>query len=96
MGKMKFPDDLLVPSRTVVATQMGRETIVIQDKTNRKFTYRRPTVRECASLQSFPINYQFYGNSLNIRYRLVGDAVPPKLSYEIGKQIINKKKCKTL
>lgn len=82
MGKMAFPDDLTAPARTVVATQLGRETLVIEDSGQ----YRRPTVREVATLQSFPLTYQFFGSAA-ARYRLVGDAVPPLLGYAIGKLI---------
>lgn len=82
MGKMSFPDDLSTPARTVVATQLGRETLVIED--NGRF--RRPTVREVATIQSFPFTYQFFG-SPSARYRLVGDAVPPLLGYAIGRLI---------
>lgn len=82
MGKMAFPDDLNTPARTVVATQLGRETLVIEDGGR----FRRPTVREVATLQSFPFTYQFFG-SPNARYRLVGDAVPPLLGYAIGRLI---------
>lgn len=82
MGKMPFPDDLNTPARTVVATQLGRETLVIEDGGR----FRRPTVREVATLQSFPLTYQFFG-SPSARYRLVGDAVPPLLGFAIGKLI---------
>jgi DNA (cytosine-5)-methyltransferase 1 len=84
MGFMPFPDSTDVPARTVVATQLGRETLVI--KTNGAF--RRATVRECATLQSFPISYQFYGGSISARYRIVGDAVPPLLGFHIGRDIL--------
>lgn len=82
MGRMSFPDDLTTPARTVVATQLGRETLVIEDGGR----FRRPTVREVATLQSFPFTYQFFG-SPGARYRLVGDAVPPLLGYAIGRLI---------
>jgi DNA (cytosine-5)-methyltransferase 1 len=85
MGKMSFPDDLASPARTVVATQLGRETLVIDDAGR----FRRPTVREVATLQSFPFTYQFFG-SASARYRLVGDAVPPLLGYAIGRLIREK------
>ena len=84
MGFMPFPDNTDVPARTVVATQLGRETLVI--KTIGEF--RRATVRECATLQSFPISYQFYGGSVSARYRIVGDAVPPLLGFHIGRDIL--------
>jgi len=85
MGRMAFPDELARPARTVVATQLGRETLVLATPDNR---YRRATVRECACLQSFPITYQFHGAGLSSRYRLVGDAVPPLLSFAIAAEIV--------
>ncbi len=87
MGNMAFPDQLDRPARTVVATQLGRETLVLTGKQNGKLVYRRATVRECATIQTFPISFQFFGNSLAARYRQAGDAVPPKLSYAIAKAI---------
>ena len=88
MGWMPFPDPIDRPARTVVATQLGRETLVFGDASGGVEVFRRATVRECAILQSFPTTYQFLGGSLGTRYRLVGDAVPPMLSYLIGKKIL--------
>ncbi len=88
MGRMAFPDDTNRPARTVVATQLGRETIVIGYEKNGKEFYRRATVRECATLQTFPITYQFWGNSLGARYRMAGDAVPPMLTMHIAREIL--------
>ncbi|MCH8032714.1 MAG: DNA cytosine methyltransferase [Bacteroidetes bacterium] len=52
---------------------------------------RALTIREAALLQSFPINYKFYKNAEDILLtRLgthIGNAVPPKLGYVIGKSI---------
>ena len=87
MGKMSFPDHEDRPARTVVATQLGRETLVLRGLLGNKEVFRRATVRECAALQTFPLSYQFFGGSLNARYRLAGDAVPPRLSYLIGREI---------
>jgi DNA (cytosine-5)-methyltransferase 1 len=89
-GKMKFPDDLDRPSRTVMATQFdaSRETMVIEVKIGNKIKYRKPTVRECACLQAFPITYQFPANNIMTKYKLVGNAVPVKLASAIAKAML--------
>lgn len=84
MGKLAWPDKTDRPARTVVATQLGRETLVLPTPTKE---FRRATVRECASFQSFPITYQFHGRSYSSKYRQAGDAVPPKLSFALAKAI---------
>lgn len=93
-GKMKFPDDLDRPSRTVMATQFdaSRETMVIEVRDVNKIRYRKPTVRECACLQAFPITYQFPANNLMTKYKLVGNAVPVKLSAAIARAILKAEK----
>jgi DNA (cytosine-5)-methyltransferase 1 len=88
MGRMQFPDPIDRPARTVVATQLGRETLVLTTGQNGSSGFRRVTVRECASIQTFPINYYFCGNSFNSRYRQAGDAVPPLLSLAIAREIL--------
>lgn len=47
---------------------------------------RRLSARECAMLQTFPMNYEFIG-SLNTIYRQIGNAVPVKLAEQIAKGI---------
>ncbi|MEH6652341.1 MAG: DNA cytosine methyltransferase [Motiliproteus sp.] len=42
------------------------------------------TIRELATLQGFPKNYNFVANSLANRYRHIGDAVPPLISFQIA------------
>lgn len=49
---------------------------------------RRLSARECAMLQTFPMNYQFEG-SLNVVYRQIGNAVPVKLAEQIANGIKN-------
>lgn len=47
---------------------------------------RRLSARECAMLQTFPMEYQFVG-SLNTIYRQIGNAVPVKLAEQIASGI---------
>ena len=47
---------------------------------------RRLSARECAMLQTFPMNYVFEG-SLNLVYKQIGNAVPVKLAEQIAKGI---------
>jgi DNA (cytosine-5)-methyltransferase 1 len=42
------------------------------------------SVRELAILNGFPTEYQFPANSLSNKYRHIGDAVPPLISYQIA------------
>jgi DNA (cytosine-5)-methyltransferase 1 len=42
------------------------------------------TIREMALLQGFPAEYTFASNSLANRYRHIGDAVPPLISYQLS------------
>lgn len=47
---------------------------------------RRLSARECAMLQTFPMDYEFVG-SLNTVYRQIGNAVPVKLAEKIASGI---------
>jgi DNA (cytosine-5)-methyltransferase 1 len=42
------------------------------------------TVREMATLQGFPFDYVFPSRSIANRYRHIGDAVPPVISYQVS------------
>ena len=43
------------------------------------------TCRELATIQSFPLDFEFMGNNSSI-YRQIGNAVPVQLAYHIAKQ----------
>lgn len=49
---------------------------------------RAISLREGATLQSFPKNYKFKGSSVAGIARMIGNAVPPKYATAIGKAII--------
>lgn len=46
------------------------------------------SLREGASLQSFEVNYEFYGDSMGDIARMIGNAVPPKLSEYMAKWLL--------
>lgn len=89
MGRMSFPENFEKPSRTVMATMSSssRESMIYPYKPNEE-RYRLPTVREIACLMSYPLDYRFYGKSKSIKYKLVGNSVPPKMSFAIAKAIV--------
>lgn len=55
--------------------------------------YRRLSVRECARIQSFPDNFVFLYDNIKDAYRMIGNAVPPRLGKEIAKTILYSLKC---
>lgn len=82
---MPFPDRMERSVRTITATctRVSRESIVITPP-EAPDSIRRLTVRERASLQGFPITFQFYGDTYAQKLRMVGNAVPPAFSYLMG------------
>ncbi|MFA5651002.1 MAG: DNA (cytosine-5-)-methyltransferase [Proteiniphilum sp.] len=71
---------------------------VIEDELARGLEERRLTVRECALIQTFPPNYEFVIPRENGRkgsfivspsqaYKIIGNAVPPLLAYNLAKRI---------
>jgi DNA (cytosine-5)-methyltransferase 1 len=64
------------------------------DELKKGLQERRLTVRECARLQTFPDNYEFVKNkkeayplSASSAYKVIGNAVPPLLAYNLAKRI---------
>lgn len=45
------------------------------------------SVREISRIQSFPDWYKFDGKSIKSKYKQIGNAVPPRLAYELATQI---------
>lgn len=86
-NNMSFPDRLNRPSRTVTATctRVSRESIIVASEAGR---FRRLNVRERGVVQGFPITYQFYGKSLNAKFKMIGNAVPPVLTYYIFQSML--------
>ena len=51
--------------------------------------YRRMTVREIARIQGFPDDFKFIYKNINDAYKMIGNAVPINLAYEIAVAIKN-------
>lgn len=45
------------------------------------------TVREVARIQGFPDNFKFIYQNVNDAYKMIGNAVPVNLAYEIAAAI---------
>lgn len=62
------------------------ENVFEFDKPNLK-NYRRLSVRECARIQGFPDDFEFVYTSVNDGYKMIGNAVPVALAYQVAKCI---------
>lgn len=51
--------------------------------------YRRLTVREAARIQTFPDDFTFYYTNVAQGYKMVGNAVPVRLAYNIANKMSN-------
>ena len=92
MGKMAFPENKDKPSRTITASKLSssREALVYESEFIREGDgqYRTPTIREIATLMSFPISYQFLAKSEDSKWRLIGNAVCPIVSSAIARSVL--------
>lgn len=70
---------------------------IIEDELQKGLAERRLTPRECAMIQTFPLDYDFVikndlkANAFRLSpsgaYKIIGNAVPPLLAYNIAKRI---------
>lgn len=49
--------------------------------------YRRLSVRECARIQTFPDSFHFVYEDVRDGYKMVGNAVPPRLAWYLAEQL---------
>ena len=54
---------------------------------NHEALYRRLTIREIARIQGFPDSFEFVYTNANDAYKMIGNAVPVNLAYEIAMSI---------
>jgi len=74
--------DPLKPAPTVTARGDDKGGVVVLHHPNNQ---RRMSCRELATVQSFPIDYAFFGNRSSV-YRQIGNAVPPLMACVVAKQ----------
>jgi DNA (cytosine-5)-methyltransferase 1 len=51
--------------------------------------YRRLSVRECARIQTFPDDFQFYYKNIMAGYKMIGNAVPVQMANVLAEKIYN-------
>lgn len=87
-NSMSFPDRVDRAARTLTATctRVSRESIIIEHP-EQPGTYRRLTIRERASLQGFPVQYQFFGKTHAEKLKMVGNAMPPLFAWLIAESM---------
>lgn len=85
-NSMSFPERMDKPSRTITSTctRVSRESLIIADGAQ----YRRLTVRERGMLMGFPITYQFYGTTYSEKFKMIGNAIPPVLTYYLFQSML--------
>lgn len=71
-----------MPAPTVTARGDDRGGVVILPHPN---GMRRMSCRELATIQTFPLDFDFHGNRSSV-YRQIGNAVPVLLGYAVAKQ----------
>lgn len=71
-----------LPAPTVTARGDDKGGVVILPHPSAE---RRMSCRELATVQSFPLDYEFQGNRSSV-YRQIGNAVPVLLGYAVAKQ----------
>lgn len=85
---MSFPEVEDKPARTITSTctRVSRESLVIQNGIG----FRRLTVRERAMLMGFPISYQFYGKTYNSKLKMIGNSIPPVLTFYLFQSMLER------
>ena len=58
-------------------------------QTDKFSNYRRLSVRECARIQTFPDSFIFEYEDIRVAYKMIGNAVPPKLGEVLAKSILS-------
>lgn len=98
LGREKYKGDGFRDSYSRMSWEKPAPTITTKffSVSNGRFAHpeenRAISIREGATLQTFPKNYVFYSQSFQNTARMIGNAVPPKYAESIGKSIIKNRK----
>jgi DNA (cytosine-5)-methyltransferase 1 len=89
-NNMPFPDPLDVASRTITATctRVSRESVIVEFPHGCGH-FRRLSVRERAVAQGFPITYQFHAANYTSQLKMIGNAIPPNVTYAIANAMMS-------
>ncbi len=74
----------LHPQAPIMPKVEKNKNIFVEGK---EHLYRRLTVRECARVQGFPDDFKFYYERLDDAYKMIGNAVPINLAFEMASSI---------
>jgi DNA (cytosine-5)-methyltransferase 1 len=74
--------DLNETCGTITAAATPENSGIVHPLENRRYT-----IREIARIQSFPDWFIFQGNSVASKYKIIGNAVPPKFAFHIATAI---------
>lgn len=77
---------LTITSHLSKASLNSRDPVLLVNPD--KELYRRFTPREAASIQSFPMNFEFPVSDIQA-YKQIGNAIPPVLMWHIVKELVN-------
>jgi len=95
LGREKYTGDGFKDSYSRMSWDKAAPTITTKffSISNGRFAHpeehRAISIREGATLQTFPKNYVFISSSIYGAARMIGNAVPPEYAKRIGKAIIN-------
>ena len=87
-GRMKFPDDLNLPARTMLTSEssVNRSTHVIKDIVTGELRLLTPI--ECESLNGFPLNWTNTGMPEKFRYFVMGNALVVPVVTTIANELL--------
>ncbi len=89
-NRMDIPEEIRPKSgdiRKYIRYDSTKPSVCVTGDMRKIFHYsqnRALTCRELARIQTFPDSYRFFGSSIAIQQQ-IGNAVPPKLAYEVAK-----------